>query len=120
MKKYLPPLHPSIFVPLVFPAVASAQVTNIWNMFTLILQLVRGLAAFLGTLAIALFLWGVVKFILNAQDAKEREKGKSFMLWGIICIFVLVSIWGLVQFVIGSFGLPGGSPGYVDKNGTML
>lgn len=57
-------------------------------------------------IAFLTFLWGVYKyFILNADNETEREKGKQFILWGIIGFAVIVSVWGLVWMVIYTIGI---------------
>ena len=54
------------------------------------------------TLAVLFFLWGLVTFILSSDDPEARDKAKSRMVWGVIIIFVMVSLWGLVN-VLGHF-----------------
>jgi len=49
------------------------------------------------TLALLLFFWGVVKYIRSEGDGKED--GRRIMIWGIIALFVMASIWGLVAFL---------------------
>ena len=65
-------------------------------------------------LALITFLWGVYRyFILGAENESEREKGKQFVLWGIIGFVVIVSVWGLVAVVgitIGLFPGTGATP----------
>ncbi len=56
-------------------------------------------------LAVVIFLFGVLKFIFNAGNEEERTKGRNFMIWAIIGIVVMVSVWGLVYFVQNTFGL---------------
>ncbi len=56
-------------------------------------------------LAIAMFIWGVVQFIMNDAEESKKAKGKEFMLWGIIALTVIVSIWGLVSILTNSFGI---------------
>ena len=61
------------------------------------------------------FIWGVYRyFILGADNEAEREKGKSFVLWGIIGFVVILSVWGLVGLVSGTLGLSqgGAAPSY--------
>lgn len=43
-------------------------------------------------LAVLAFMWGVVMYLFG----KDKDGAKTFMLWGIIAIAVMVSIWGLV------------------------
>lgn len=54
-------------------------------------------------LALLYFLIGVFKYI-RETDAKRAEAAKM-ILWGIIGLFVMVSVWGLVNVVAGTFPL---------------
>jgi hypothetical protein len=51
------------------------------------------------TLALLLFLWGLVKFIMAAGNEEARASGKQIMIWGIVALFVMVTVWGLVGFL---------------------
>ena len=58
------------------------------------------------TLAVIAFFWGVAKYVIQgAHDEKSREQGKQIMLWGIVGLFVMVSVWGLVTIVKNTFNL---------------
>ncbi len=50
-------------------------------------------------LALLFFFWGLAKFILKADDETAREEGKQVMKWGIVALFVMVSVWGIVAFL---------------------
>ncbi len=56
-------------------------------------------------LALAFFIWGVIKFTVADTESKEKQKGKDFMIWGIIALFVMVSVWGLVNVLNLTFGV---------------
>ncbi len=56
-------------------------------------------------LAIAMFVWGVVQYVINSDEEAKKEKGKQFMIWGIIALTVMVSVWGLVSILGGTFGI---------------
>ena len=60
-------------------------------------------------LALVAFFWGLVKFIYNAGSDTKREEGKQVMLWGIIALFIIVSIWGIIGFIQGELGLTPGT-----------
>lgn len=56
--------------------------------------------------AIAMFVWGVVKFfIINSDEEAKREQGKQYMIWGIIALAVMLSVWGLVGILETTFGI---------------
>lgn len=51
-------------------------------------------------LAVVLFFWGLVKYLWSITgDTKEHEEGRQIMVWGVIAIFVMVSIWGIVAML---------------------
>ncbi len=45
------------------------------------------------------FFWGLAMYIFNSADEDKRKEGKHIMLWGIIALFVMTAIWGLVGFL---------------------
>ncbi|MDD5721481.1 MAG: pilin [Candidatus Pacebacteria bacterium] len=56
--------------------------------------------------ATVMFVWGVVQFfILNADEEAKRAQGKQFMIWGIIALAVMLSVWGLVGILGTTFGV---------------
>lgn len=62
-------------------------------------------------LAFIVFIWGVFRyFISGGHDEEQREKGKSLMMYGIIGFFVMVSVWGLVNILVGSVDLESEGP----------
>lgn len=55
--------------------------------------------------ALVLFLFGIVKrFFWGKDDANKAEAGK-YILWGVVALFVMVSVWGLVNVLRRSFNL---------------
>ncbi|MCI0619845.1 pilin [Candidatus Wolfebacteria bacterium] len=66
---------------------------------TKLLILVNPIILVVSGLALVFFFWGIAKLILSAGDEKGREEGKKVMLWGIIALFVLFSVWGIVQLL---------------------
>lgn len=53
-----------------------------------------------------MFIWGVVNFfIINADEEAKRAQGKQFMIWGIIALAVMMSVWSLVGIFGATFGL---------------
>lgn len=62
------------------------------------------------TLAFAAFVWGVVNyFFLHGGDETKREEGREFILWGIIGIVVLFSVWGFVNLMLSTLGIAPGA-----------
>lgn len=59
---------------------------------------------FLG-LAVVYFMWGVFKYVGKGESESDRREGANMMMYGIVAIFVMVSVWGLVTILINTFGL---------------
>ena len=92
------------------PALAFAQ--DLGNVDTLVLNIqgvLNNILPLLLALAIIYFFWGLVKFIKAAGDSKAREEGKGVMIWGIIAIFVMVSVFGIVNWLSDTTGLDSGT-----------
>ena len=89
--------------------VAIANLTFAVSFSELALNLSNGIIATITKLAfgfaVVFFLWGVFVFVMNADEEKKREEGKKRILWGLIAIFVMVSVWGLLAAVENSINL---------------
>ncbi len=56
-------------------------------------------------LALLYFFWGLATFVLNSGNKDKRDEGRNIMIWGIIALFVMVSVWGIVNVVRDTFDL---------------
>ena len=56
-------------------------------------------------LAVAMFVWGVVQYVINSDEEAKKAKGRQFMIWGIIALAVMISVWGLVRILGTTFGI---------------
>lgn len=54
--------------------------------------------------ALSWFMYNVVLFIKNANNEKARGDYKTAMMWGLVALFVMVSVWGLVKIMGGIVG----------------
>src|SRR3990167_6635323 len=87
------------------PALASAQ--TIINTLGFISTILNGLIGLFITLAIVVFFWGLVKYLWSMSN-EDAHEGLKIMFWGIIAIFVMVSIWGLIALLQRSFRVDSG------------
>ena len=96
------------------PVTALAQVQNVVPAtITTFLGGIKGvvnlLIPILIAIAIIYFFWGLITFIRAAGDEKGREAGKSQMLWGIVAIAVMVTLFGLITWLQGATGITAGT-----------
>jgi len=86
------------------PLVAfAAAVRDLQGLINLLKGLLESLGGLVIGLAFVAFFWGLAKFIMNAEDSEERAQGKQFMIWGIIALFVIVSIMGILGVLNNTF-----------------
>ena len=89
------------------PAIASAQqlsainnINDVTSKFTSILNTVTVLLVSISVLWIII---NVVLYLVGGKDSEKRTEGGKRILYGIIGLFVIISIWGLVSILKNSF-----------------
>ena len=92
---------------MVFAAFPS-DLKGVIEMFT---NIGLSIIPFLGAVAFLVFVWGVARFIRSAGSEKEIKDSKNLLIWGVIGLFVLVTIWGIIAFLSSEFGFGNGTPG---------
>ena len=64
-------------------------------------------------IATIVFIWGIISYVLAAGSDERKKEAKNLIIWGLIGLFVMVAMWGLVSvigstFSIGETPIPGG------------
>lgn len=49
------------------------------------------------------FAWGILKFVF--KSGSDQEEGKTMMIWSIVAITVLASVYGIVKIVQDTVGV---------------
>lgn len=62
----------------------------------------------LTSLALLVFIWGIVKYIYS-QGTDAKADGKKIMIGGVVALFVLFSVWGIIRFIQEDLGVTQGS-----------
>lgn len=82
---------------------SMASIEGIINWATCLLS--RSVVPLLFALAVVAFIWGVIQFYLNPENEEKRKKGKSFIVGGLIALFIMVSMWGIVGIFTTTFNV---------------
>ena len=100
MKKFIYPVLALV------PTLAFAQsLGNLDSLVIIIRILINNILPVLLALAVLYFFWGLITYIRAAGDPKKADEGKSIMIWGIVALFVMVSIFGILNWLITTSGL---------------
>jgi len=68
-------------------------------------NIVAPIVEFVFVLAILIFIWGILGFFKGAEDASARETGKQHILWGVIGIGIMISVYGIIRLVYDTIGI---------------
>lgn len=76
-------------------------------------RILNPIIAIMFAAALASFMYGIVLYIWNPDNEELRETGRKSMFWGIIGMFVMVSVFGIMRFIISSIGADAALMNYV-------
>lgn len=72
--------------------------------------IINPLITFLFALAVVYFLYGLLEFIMNQENEEKKTSGKSHILWGIIGITIMMSVFTIMNIIIATFDIKGITP----------
>ena len=89
------------------PSLVAAQQTaaqGLLGTLALANRILNGLVGLLILVAILAFFWGLIKYLFSG-GGEDKSEGLKMMFYGVIAIFVMVSIWGIIRLLQNTFGV---------------
>jgi len=80
----------------------APQVQDLGTLLGFIKFMMEAALPILVGIAVIYFIWSLLMFLRESGSKKDEARGH--MLWGIVILFVMVSIWGLVNILGSSLG----------------
>jgi zinc transporter ZupT len=71
---------------------------------TLAVEVLNPLIGLLFAVAIAVFIYGVIEYIANAENEEARKKGKLHILYSIIGLVIMAGAWGIIDLIANTIG----------------
>jgi hypothetical protein len=58
-------------------------------------------------ISVVYFFYGIVKFLSTGAEGvdKSRKEAQSAILWGLVGMIIMFSVYGLIRFVLDTFGV---------------
>ncbi|MBY0539226.1 hypothetical protein K2P56_02210 [Patescibacteria group bacterium] len=85
-------------------SVFAAQ--TLTQVFTTVGELIGTLTPIIVALALMAFFWGLAMYVLNfSGEDKDKKKGRDMMVYGLLVLFVMVSVWGIVNILQQTFSI---------------
>ena len=50
-------------------------------------------------IALAYFAFGIVKMLANPGNEEKRKEGKSHLLWGIVGMTIMLTVYGIIAII---------------------
>jgi hypothetical protein len=54
--------------------------------------------------AMVVFIWGIVQFMYSLDNATKRAEGRQHMIWGVVGMTIMVSVYGILELISGLVG----------------
>ena len=89
------------------PALAGAA--TLLNTIALANQFLNAAIGLFITLAIVVFFWGLIQYLIG-EGAEGKSTGIKIMFYGVLTIFVMVSIWGIIRLLQSTFSVTSTTP----------
>lgn len=67
--------------------------------------LIKNVVPVILAVAMVAFIWGVIQMYINPNNEEARKKGKSYIIWGLVGLTVIISVWALVSIISETFGI---------------
>ena len=84
-----------------------AATTPLGGIMLRVLDLLSLASFIVGALAMIWFFWGIIQYVLKADNEEKQAQARNYMIYAIIGMFVMFSITGLVNLVRHTFFLRG-------------
>ena len=65
----------------------------------IIAQIINPAIVILVTLALVVFIWGIVQMIYGANNEEKRTQGKRHLIWGLVGLFIMLTVKGLLAII---------------------
>jgi hypothetical protein len=76
---------------------------NLDGLVRYILGIANTLIPVLIGLAMVAFFVGLIRYIYDADSSSGHTQGRELIQWGLIALFCLVCVWGIVDFIRVAF-----------------
>jgi hypothetical protein len=84
------------------PILTFAQARDFRGLVQIIIDLIKSLVPLIVALTLLVFIWGIFQLVRsNSEDS--RKEAIAVITYGIISLFVMVSVWGLVSILTSTF-----------------
>jgi heme A synthase len=67
-------------------------------------QILNPLIGLMFAIAFVVFIYGVIEYVMGAANEDKREAGKKHIAWGIVGLFIMVAVFGIMNVIVNWVG----------------
>jgi len=90
---------------MIFEIIPTAEASAQTLMNSINRVIINPLITLLFALAVVYFIYGLARYLLSPDNEEIRKTSKSHMLWGIIGMFIMVSVFGILNLIMNTLGV---------------
>lgn len=94
------------------------NIRSLFGLFGCFGEMIKGVIIIAVALALMFFIWNLAMYIKDYDNEAKRTDSKQYMIYAIIALFVMISVWGLVGILTNTFGFTSGGPQYNTGGGS--
>jgi len=79
------------------------------NLLAVIGNLISTATPIVVGLAVLGFFWGLAIYIFSAGSDKKKKEGRNIMIYGILALFIMLSVFGIISMLQNTLQLGGGT-----------
>ncbi len=108
------------FLGLFSPAIALAAPRTYADLIGLFLSIINLIIPIVIGIAVVGFMYGVLKYMLSLGNEQEKKSGREIMLWGVVALFLMFTVWGILRVLSNTFLGASGAGSYSGVGGLPV
>ena len=90
--------------------VGNTDASQLYQLLTIVKRVFQFIIPLLMTLAVIFLIWAIIQMIIS-KDSETREEARGYLIWAVVGFAVMLGIFGLARFLLGTVGIESGSLG---------
>ena len=91
-----------------YPSTVHADTRTLQSVVSIVIGYFKTALGLIVSLSVVVFVWYVAQYFLRSND--KHAEGAQYVMWALIGLFVMLSMWGLVNVVSNTLNLNNTSP----------
>lgn len=87
----------------IIPIAEAGGIVSLMNSINRVI--INPLITLLFAAAVVYFLYGLAQYLIATDNEEVRKTSKKRMLWGIFGMFIMISVFGILNLILNTMGV---------------